>query len=103
MTTIQDQIKKLEADLQHLKELVKAPPERVDIGEGDFAFYGEQMYIIVQNDGRYATKDKYVGVHTYKGGILWLKLKDAEFFAKHSFGFNPKTYMPCQCNVTSIA
>lgn len=103
MSTIQDQIKKVEDELQHLKKLVKAEPEMVSIGEGDFAFYREELFIIVRNDGRYASEDKYVGVHTHKGSISWIKLKDAEFFAKHGFGSNLKTYVPCQCNVIGIA
>lgn len=103
MSTIQDRIKMVEEELQHLKNLVKAETEMVSIGEGDFAFYREELYIIVRNDGRYRTEDKYVGVRTYKGSISWLELETAEFFAKHGFGSNLKTYTPCQCNVTSIA
>ena len=83
--------------------IVKAETERVSIGEGDFAFYREELFIIVRNDGRYKTEDKYVGVYTHNGSISWIKLKDAEFFAKHGFGSNLKTYVPCQCNVVGIA
>lgn len=102
MTTIQDQIKKLEDELQHLKEIVARQPVKVDIGEGDFAFYGGEMYVIVRNNGKYTAKDKYVGVRVDNSGVAWLRLKDVVYFAKHVFS-GPIKVPASECNVISVA
>ena len=102
MTTIQDQIKKLEDELQHLKEIVATQTAKVDIGEGDFAFYGDNLYFIVRNNGKYTAKDKYVGVRVDNRGVTWLRLKDAKYFAKHVFS-GPIKVPASECNVISVA
>ena len=102
MTTIQDQIKKLEDELQHLKEIVETQTAKVDIGEGDFAFYGGDMYFIVRNNGKYTAKDKYIGVRADNNGVSWLRLEDAVYFAKHAFSEHIKV-PASECNVISVA
>ena len=102
MTTIQDQIKKLEDELQNLKEIVATQTAKVDIGEGDFAFYGSNMYIIVRNNGKYPSKDRYIGVRVDNSGVAWLRLKDAKYFAKHVFS-GPIKVPASECNVISVA
>ena len=102
MNTIQDQIKKLEDELQHLKEIVATQTAKVDIGEGDFAFYGGDMYFIVRNNGKYSSKDKYIGVRTESNSVAWIKLIHAVYFAKHVFS-GPIKVPASECNVISVA
>jgi len=102
MTTIQYQIKKLEDELQHLKGIVARQPVKVDIGEGDFAFLDDVMYIIVRNNGKYSSKDKYIGVRTNSNGVAWLRFQDATSFAKHCFGPTYERLCPTLCDISAL-
>ena len=102
MITIQDQIKKLEDELQHLKEIVARQSAKVEIVEGDFAFYGDAMHIIIRNNGKYSSKDKYIGVRVDCDRVSWIRLKDASNFAKHCFLPSYEKLLPTLCDISAL-
>ena len=114
-----DKLKEFQTVIAEMQTQLEVTAAELDnsltvIREGDFAFYCSNAYVILRNNGRYATYDKFVCVRfgykhpgdeyksTAHNQISWVGLNDAEWFSSHSHDWNHEKIRPDLCDLSQL-